>query len=274
MEWNFDSLAQQFQTILTTYGYKFIGAILALIVGLFIIKALTGGVNKMLNRSNKIDATLKPFLGKLFNVTLKVLLIISVLSMAGIAVTSFIALLGAAGLAIGMAFSGTLSNFAGGVMLLIFKPFKVGDVIEAQGFIGAVQEISIFNTILKSPDNKTIIIPNGGLSTGSMVNYTTEPLRRVDFTYGIAYGDDVKKAKDLLLKIISEDKAILNEPAGPFVEVVELADSSVNFAVRVWAKTEDYWDVFFRMNTNVYTRFNENGINIPFPQMDVHLFNK
>ena len=244
MNWNLDSLFQQFQTILTTYGYKFIGAIVALIVGLLIIKGLTNGILKILNRS-KIDETLKPFLGKLFNIILKVLLFISVLSMAGVAVTSFIALLGAAGLAIGMAFSGTLSNFAGGVMLLVFKPFKVGDMIEAQGHAGVVVEISIFNTILKSVDNKIIIIPNGGLSTGSMVNYTAEPLRRVDFTYGIAYGDDIKKAKELLLKIISEDKAILNDSAAPFVEVVALADSSVNFAVRVWTKTENYWDVFF-----------------------------
>ncbi len=273
MNFDLDILFQQFQTILSTYGYKFIGAVVVLVLGLFSIRLLSHGFNKLLSRS-KVDETLVPFLGKLFNIILKVLLFISVLSMAGVAVTSFIALLGAAGLAIGMALSGTLSNFAGGVMLLLFKPFKVGDLIEAQGFLGVVKEISIFNTILKSPDNKTIIIPNGGLSTGSMVNYTTEPLRRVDFTYGIGYGDDIKKAKSLLLQIISEDKAILNAPAEPFVEVIELADSSVNFAVRVWVKTEDYWDVFFRMNTNVYTRFNENNINIPFPQMDVHLFNK
>jgi small conductance mechanosensitive channel len=185
--------------------------------------------------------------------------------------TSFIAILGAAGLAVGMALSGTLQNFAGGVMILIFKPFKVGDVIEAQGYTGGVKEIQIFNTILKTPDNKTVIIPNGGLSNSSMVNYSTEPKRRVDFTFGIGYGDSIEQAKEVLLAILKSDTRIINDPAEPFVEVIALADSSVNFAVRAWVNSADYWGVYFATNAKVYNEFNKVGINIPFPQMDVHV---
>ncbi|MEM9024356.1 MAG: mechanosensitive ion channel domain-containing protein, partial [Bacteroidota bacterium] len=159
----------------------------------------------------------------------------------------------------------------GGVMILLFKPFKVGDVIEAQGYIGSVHSIQIFNTILKTPDNKTIIVPNGGLSTSSMVNYSTEPERRVDWTFGIGYGDDTAKARESLLRLIQADQRILQNPE-PFIAVSELADSSVNFAVRVWVKSEDYWGVFFDMNEKVYNTFTTEGFNIPFPQMDVHLY--
>ena len=201
---------------------------------------------------------------------LKVILVITVLSTLGIEMTSFIAILGAAGLAVGMALSGTLQNFAGGVMILIFKPFKVGDVIEAQGHTGGVKEIQIFNTILKTPDNKTIIIPNGGLSNSSMVNYSTEPTRRVDFTFGIGYGDSIEQGKEVLQAIFAADSRILTETA-PFVEVVALADSSVNFACRVWVNSADYWGVYFDTNAKVYNKFNKVGLNIPFPQMDVHV---
>ena len=198
------------------------------------------------------------------------MLIISVLSMLGIEMTSFIAILGAAGLAVGMALSGTLQNFAGGVMILLFKPFKVEDVIEAQGFLGKVSEIQIFNTILKTPDNKTIIIPNGGLATGPMTNYTTEPQRRVDWTFGIGYGDDVDQAKTVIQALCDQDTRILKDPE-LFIAVSELADSSVNFAVRAWVKGEDYWDVYFDLNEKVYKTFDQKGLNIPFPQMDVHV---
>ena len=186
--------------------------------------------------------------------------------------TSFIAILGAAGLAVGMALSGTLQNFAGGVMILIFKPFKVGDVIDAQGYLGAVKEIQIFNTVLTTPDNKTIIIPNGGLSTSSMTNYSTEETRRVDWTIGIGYGDDVDKAEQVIKRMCDEDTRILKDPE-VFIAVSELADSSVNFAVRAWVKSDDYWGVFFDMNKKVYKVFAEEGLNIPFPQMDVHVHN-
>jgi len=217
-----------------------------------------------------MDESLKPFLKGLVGMLLKALLFISVLGMIGIEMTSFIAILGAVGLAVGMALSGTLQNFAGGVMILIFKPFKIGDFIEAQGYMGVVKEIQIFNTIVTTPDNKTIIIPNGGLSTSSMINYSTEEERRVDWTIGIAYGDDVDKARAVIKRLCDEDSRILKDPE-VFIAVSELADSSVNFAVRAWVKAPDYWGVFFDLNENVYKTFGKEGLNIPFPQMDVHV---
>ena len=183
-----------------------------------------------------------------------------------------IVILGAAGLAVGMALSGTLQNFAGGVIILLFKPYKVGDFIEAQGHIGVVKEIQIFTTMLLEVDNKTVIIPNGPLSTGSVVNYSMEATRRVDLSFGIAYGDSVDKARKILFALFKADDRILVDPA-PFVGLKELADSSVNLAARVWAKGENYWPVFFETNEKVYKAMNEAGINIPFPQMDVHLIN-
>lgn len=252
-----------------TWGPKFIGAIIALVVGLYLAGMIAGMVAKAMEKK-EIDPSLRPFLTGLVGTLLKVLVVVSVLGMVGIQMTSFIAILGAAGLAIGMALSGTLQNFAGGVVLLIFKPFKVGDYIEAQGFAGTVREIEIFNTILKTPDNKTIIIPNGDLSTSSMVNYSTEATRRVDWTFGIAYGDNIDKAKEVLTSLLKGNDKVLQEPA-PFVELGELADSSVNFTVRAWVNTADYWAVHFFMLENVYRKFGEEGLNIPFPQMDVHL---
>lgn len=251
------------------YGPKLVGAILVWIIGSWIIKAITKSFDKLLSKRNT-DASLRPFLKGMVNILLKVMLVISVLGMLGIEMTSFIAILGAAGLAVGMALSGTLQNFAGGVMILIFKPFKVGDFIDAQGHSGTVNEIQIFNTILKTPDNKTIIIPNGGLSNSSMVNYSTEELRRVDWTVGIGYGDDTDKARSVIQKMLESDTRILKEPAF-FIGVSELADSSVNFAVRAWVNAADYWDVFFALNENVYNTFDKEGLNIPFPQMDVHV---
>jgi small conductance mechanosensitive channel len=171
-----------------------------------------------------------------------------------------------------MALSGTLQNFAGGVMILIFKPFKVGDYITAQGYSGSVSEIQIFNTILKTPDNKTIIIPNGGLSTGSMTNFSAEPRRRVDWKFGIAYGDDPKKAREVLRKLADADERILKDPEVNIV-ISDLGDSSVNFSVRAWVEAGDYWSVFFDMNEKVYNTFEKEGLNIPFPQMDVHVHN-
>lgn len=266
---NTEEILEKLKDLALDYGPKLIGAIVLLIVGSWIIKLINRAFGKVLNRQ-KVDDSLKPFLKSIFGMLLRVMLFISVLGMVGIPMTSFIAILGAAGLAIGMALSGTLQNFAGGVMILLFKPFRVGDFIEAQGHTGTVKEIQIFNTILTSLDNKTIIIPNGGLSTSSMVNYSREPLRRVDWTFGIAYGDSVKKARKVLLSLAEEDTRILKDPEF-FIGVAELADSSVNFAVRAWVKSEDYWDVFFDMNENVYKTFDKEGLSIPFPQMDVHV---
>lgn len=255
------------------YGPKLVGAIIIWIVGSMIVKALTKGFAKLLTK-RKIDESLTPFLKGIVGTLLKVLLVITVLSTLSIEMTSFVAILGAAGLAVGMALSGTLQNFAGGVMILIFKPFKNGDLIEAQGHTGVVSEIQIFNTLLKTPDNKTIIIPNGGLSNSSMVNYSTEEARRVDWTFGIGYGDKTEDAKEVLLKLMKEDSRIISNPAEPFVAVSELGDSSVNFAVRAWVKAPDYWGVFFDMNEKVYNTFDKKGLNIPYPQMDVHVHNK
>ena len=255
--------------LLLNYGPKLIGAIIVLLVGLWIIKILTNGAARLMKRRG-LDESLQPFIKSIISVLLKVSLIIAVMGMVGIQMTSFIAILGAAGLAVGMALSGTLQNFAGGVLILIFKPFKAGDLIEAQGYLGVVSEIQIFNSTLKTPDNKVVIIPNGGLSTSSMINYSKEPIRRVDWTFGIAYGDNADKAKSVLKQLIEADSRILKDPE-MFIAISELADSSVNFVVRAWVKAEDYWGVFFDMNESVYKSFDKEGLSIPFPQMDIHL---
>lgn len=254
-----------------TYGLKILLAVVVLIIGLWIIKAILNALGKNMEKRN-VDATLRQFLRSLLSMLLKIMLIISVISMLGVEMTSFVAILAAAGLAVGMALSGTLQNFAGGAMLVIFKPFKAGDFIDAQGYMGTVKEIQIFNTILKTPDNKTIIIPNGGLSTSAMTNFSTEPQRRVDFTFGIGYGDDIDKAKKVIEGLIAADDRILKDPA-PFIAVSELADSSVNFAVRVWADAGNYWGIFFDMTEKVKKSFDKEGISIPFPQTDVHVHN-
>ena len=266
---NTEEMISQGTEMAIFYGPKLIGAIVVWIVGGWVIKAIGGGVEKALTKG-KTDPSLMPFLMGLIGGLLRVLLVITVLGMLGIEMTSFIAILGAAGLAVGMALSGTLQNFAGGAMILIFKPFKVGDVIEAQGYTGSVAEIQIFNTIMKTPDNKTIIVPNGGLSTSSMVNYSTEAKRRVDWTIGIGYGDDVDKARAVIKRLCDDDSRILKDPE-VFIAVSELGDSSVNFAVRAWVNAPDYWGVYFQLNEQVYKTFESEGLNIPYPQMDVHV---
>lgn len=258
--------------LLVTYGPRVLGAVVVLIIGWRIIRIIKRGLLNMMER-REIDPSLRSFLISLIVNLLKVLLVISVLGMIGVEMTSFIALLGAAGLAVGLALSGTLQNFAGGVMILLFKPFKAGDYIEAQGFAGTVKEIQIFNTILITPDNKIIIIPNGGLSTGSMVNFSAEPIRRVDWTFSVAYGDDTDQAISVLMGLLKADERILTEPE-PFVAVSSLGESSVNFTTRAWVKTPDYWAVFFDINQRVYKTFAQRGLRIPFPQMDVHLHNR
>ncbi|WP_372948002.1 mechanosensitive ion channel family protein [Mariniphaga sp.] len=260
---------EKINDIVLTFGPRLVGAIITLIVGWWIISIIQKSLRKNFEK-REMEPSLRGFLNSMIGVLLKVLLLISVIGMIGVQMTSFIAILGAAGLAVGMALSGTLQNFAGGVIILLFKPFKVGDYIEAQGHSGSVNEIQIFNTILKTPDNKTIIIPNGGLSTGSMINYSTEPRRRVDFVFGIGYGDDVDKARAVIQKLIDGDERILKDPE-PFIAVSELADSSVNLVVRVWAEASNYWDIYFDMHEKVYKTFDKEGLNIPFPQMDLHV---
>lgn len=269
-----ENVTNQLIEIISEYGLKLLGAIAVWVIGSFIVRSMSKGFEAVLEKSNT-DTSLKLFLKSLVKISLKALLVITTLTMLGIEMTSFVAILGAAGLAVGMALSGTLQNFAGGVIILLFKPFKVGDFIDAQGYQGIVKEIQIFNTILKTLDNKIVILPNGSLSSASMTNYSVEPYRRVDFTYGIGYGDSTEKARKVLDELISADARILSGGEhDPFVAVANLGDSSVDFVVRVWVKSEDYWGVFFDMNEKVYNAFNENQINIPFPQMDVHLHKK
>lgn len=251
-----------------TYAPKLLLAIATLIIGLWIINRFVGGVNKRLE--GRFDPTLQKFVFSLSSIGLKALLLISVASMVGIETTSFIAVLGAAGLAVGLALQGSLANFAGGVLILAFKPFKVGDVIEAGGYVGTVKEIQIFNTILNTPDNRRVIIPNGNLSNNSMINISAEETRRVDMVFGIGYGDDIKKAKDVLHRLTSEDSRIFKDPA-PTIALSELADSSVNFVCRVWVNKADYWGVYFDMHEKVKLTFDAEGISIPFPQRDVHI---
>lgn len=259
---------QRGKELILVYGPKVIGAVVVLIVGLWVIRVLVGTMARIMKK-REVDPSLIPFVRGMVGAVLKVGLIISVIQMIGVETTSFIAVLGAAGLAIGMALSGTLQNFAGGVMLLLFKPYKVGDFIEAQGHTGTVHSIQIFNTVLKTPDNKTVILPNSPVSTGAIVNFSTEAQRRVDMSFGISYDDDIDTAKKTLRELLQKDDRILKDPE-PLIVVGELADSSVNITVRVWAKSEDYWDVFFDMHERVKKLFDAKGISIPFPQMRVH----
>jgi small conductance mechanosensitive channel len=260
---------------ITTEGLSFcvslLGALLFLGVGFWASKLIVKALRKMMERK-KSDPGLISFVSSLANIALKVMIIISVMGMVGIQMTSFIAVLGAAGVAIGMALQGTLSNFASGVMILVFKPYKVGDYVEAQGVAGFVKEIQIFNTILTTFDNKTIIVPNGVLATNTLTNYSKQPTRRVDWTVGVTYGTDFKVARDTIMRLLDADSRVLKDPQA-FVSITELADSSVNIAVRAWVNSSDYWDVYFDFYNNVYSTFNAEGIEFPFPQMDVHLKN-
>ena len=267
---NSELFIEPLKNILITYTPKIFIAVIIMLIGVWLIKILSYGFSKVMDKK-EFDPSLKPFLKGLFSSLLKILLFISVLGTIGIQMTSFVAIIGAAGLAIGLALSGTLQNFAGSVIILIFKPYKVGDTIEAQSFRGTVSEIHIFNTILKTPDNKTVIIPNGKLSNSPVVNFSSEPLRRVDWVFGIAYGDDVEKAKEVITRLAAEDSRILNEPP-LFIAVSELGNSSVNITVRAWVSAPDYWNVFFQLNEQSYKTFEKEGLNIPFPQMDVHLY--
>ncbi len=263
-----EQLAETAYTLVLTYGPKLLLAIVTLIVGLWLIKRVVSAADK--HFTARADPTLGRFMSNLASVLLKAVLLIAVASMVGIETTSFIAILGAAGLAVGLALQGSLSNFAGGVLILMFKPFKVGDVIEAQGYIGTVREIQIFNTILKTGDNRIVVIPNGALSNSSLVNINQESTRRVDLVFGIGYDDDIDKARSIIESVIAQEERILKDPAH-LVVVSALADSSVNFTVRVWVNTPDYWGVNFAMQEAVKKAFDAQGISIPFPQQDVHL---
>ena len=254
---------EKLKELLVEYTPKILVALAILIIGLFVIKIVVNTSKKVLKKRG-VDETLQKFLGDLLSWTLKILLIITVIAKLGIETTSFAAIIAAAGLAVGLALQGSLANFAGGVLIMVFKPFKLGDLVEAQGEIGVVKEIEIFTTKLTGLSNKEIIIPNGTLSNGNIVNYTTEGTRRVDLTIGVDYAADIKQTKEVLMSVLTSHPKVLKDPA-PGVTVAELADSSVNFAVRPWCKTEDYWDVFFDVTENTKLALDKAGIEIPYP---------
>lgn len=250
-------------------GWTIIKALIVFLVGRLLINLLNKLVRKILSKRD-IDPSVKTFVGSLVNVSLTILLIISVVGALGVQTASFAALLASAGVAVGMALSGNLSNFAGGLIILLFKPYKVGDYIESQGVGGTVREIQMFHTVLVTADNKVIYIPNGALSSGVVTNFSNEDKRRVDWTFGVDYGSDYEKVKQVIESVLAKDPRIISEPAAPFIALTALADSSVNIVVRVWVKSSDYWGVYFDINKNIYATFNQVGIGFPFPQLTVH----
>jgi len=250
------------------YTPKVVAAIVIWMIGSWAISKIVKIFGKIMT-DRGVDASLQPFLTSLAGILLKVLLVITIAGILGIDTTAFAAVIAAMGLAIGMALSGSLGNFAGGVLILLFKPFRVGDLIAAQGFTGVVEEIQAFSTKLVTPDNKTIILPNGPLSTAPVENISTKGEIRVDMTFGISYNDDIDKAKQVINQVISECPNLLDKKHDVFV--AELADSSVNFTVRPWAKSQHYWDVYFYMHENIKKAFDKQNVGIPFPTMDVNI---
>ena len=263
-----DQLIHQAISMGMEAGKSLLLAIVIFIVGRYAIKFINKFVARMLERRN-VEPTVQSFLKSFVNITLIILLVIMVVGTLGVNTTSLAALLASAGLAVGMALSGNLQNLAGGIILLFLKPFKVGDFIEAQGVSGVVKAIQIFHTILTTTDNKELFVPNGALSSGNITNFSKNELRRVDFTISVEYGSEVDKVKRVTLELVQQDKRIVADPA-PFIAVKELADSSVDFVLRVWTTAPEYWNVFFDMNERIYTEFNKQGIGFPFPQLQIH----
>jgi small conductance mechanosensitive channel len=251
------------------WGINIVFAIAIFIVGRIVAKMIIKLLKRILHRAG-MDDILINFISSIVNSALLLFIIIAALDQLGVDTTSLIALLGAAGLAIGLALQNSLQNFASGVMLIVFRPFKTGDFVDAGGTSGIVESISIFNTVMRTGDNCEVIVPNGAIYSGNIVNYSTRSTRRIDMVFGIGYDDDIKKAKDIMLDIINSDERILKDPE-PLVAVAELADSSVNFNVRPWVKTADYWSVKFDLTEKIKLAFDENGISIPYPQMDLHI---
>ena len=249
-------------------GGHILKAVIVFLVGRFLIRMLNRLVGRVMDKRN-VDISIKTFVKSLVNILLTVLLIVSVVGALGVETTSFAALLASAGVAVGMALSGNLQNFAGGLVILLFKPYKVGDWIEAQSVSGTVKEIQIFHTILTTADNKLIYVPNGALSSGVVTNYSNQKTRRVEWIFGVDYGEDYNKVEKVVREVLTADKRILNDPA-PFIALHALDASSVNVVVRVWVESSDYWGVYFDINTTIYATFNEKGINFPFPQLTVH----
>jgi small conductance mechanosensitive channel len=265
-----DEIIGKVYQLLTIYGLKVLAALAIFIVGRWVAKGVRKVVDRLMTKS-KVDPTLVSFTANLAYIGLLAFIVIAALGQLGIQTTSFIAILGAAGLAIGLALQGSLSNFAAGFLLIIFRPFKVGDLIEGAGVFGVVEVIQIFTTQLKTADNKTVIVPNAKLTDDNIVNWTAKGTRRVDMVFGIGYGDDIDKARSLMADIVAADDRILKNPE-PQIAVSELADSSVNFVVRPWVKVNDYWGVYFDLTEKIKKAFDTNGVSIPFPQRDVHVY--
>jgi len=265
-----ENLLAKIWELLTIYGLKVIAAVVVFIVGRWVAKGLRKFAENVMNK-RQVDPTIVSFVANMTYIALLVFVVLAALGQLGIQTTSFIAVIGAAGLAIGLALQGSLANFAAGFLMIIFRPFKIGDYIEGAGVAGTVEVIQIFTTQLQTPDNKTVIIPNAGLTAGNITNYSATGTRRVDLVMGIGYGDDIDKARTRMEDILAKDERILKDPA-PKIAVVELADSSVNFVVRPWVKSEYYWDVYFDTTENIKKSFDVQGISIPFPQRDVHMY--
>jgi small conductance mechanosensitive channel len=265
-----EDILDKIYQILTVYGLKVLAALAVFIIGRWVAKGVKKVVERLMTKG-KVDPTLISFTANLAYIGLLAFIIIAALGQLGIQTTSFIAIIGAAGLAIGLALQGSLSNFAAGFLLIIFRPFKVGDLIEGAGVFGVVEAIQIFTTQLKTADNKTVIVPNAKLTDDNIVNWTVKGTRRVDMVFGIGYEDDIDKARSLMEAVIAEDSRILKDPA-PQISVSELADSSVNFVVRPWVKVEDYWGVYFDLTEKIKKSFDANNVSIPFPQRDIHVY--
>lgn len=263
-----DNIILNIQYYIAQYGMKVIGAILILVIGLWITKLITKAFRKILVK-REVDETLVKFFTALVNISLIAFVIIAAISKVGVETTSFVAVLGAAGLAVGFALQGSLSNFASGVMLIIFKPIKVGDYVQGGGMEGIVEEIGIFVTTLITLDNKAVFVPNAKLTADNIVNYSTKDLRRVDLVFGTAYKEDIDKVRSIISEVLNDNSKVLKEPK-PDILVSELADSSVNFEVRPWCKTENYWDVYYSVTEDIKKNFDNRNIEIPFPQRVVH----
>ncbi len=263
-------MIDQILTLLTVFGTKLIAALVILVLGIWISKLLRRGLATLLKKRD-LDPIVITFLTNLIYYALLLFVVIAALNQLGVQTTSLIAVFGAAGLAIGLALQGSLANFAAGFLILIFRPYRVGDYIEGAGVSGSIEKLQVFNTILNTPDNKVVIIPNANMLSGNIVNYSAKDTRRVDLVVGIGYSDDIKKAKRLLQNITVSHKLVLKDPA-PVIAVSELADSSVNLVVRPWVKSGDYWTVHFELTETIKQEFDANEISFPFPQRDVHMY--
>lgn len=267
MDW--DKALVQGQEIALKFGLKLLAALAVFVIGRWLAKFLANMLRKILRRA-EADETLIRFLGNLAYAILLTLVILAALSQLGVQTTSFLAMLGAAGLAIGLALQGSLSNFAAGIMIILFRPYRVGDYVEAGGTSGTVDEVQIFNTVMNTPDNKRVIVPNAQITSDTIVNYSINDRRRIDMVFGVSYADDMRKVREIIEEVLAAENRILSEPA-PTIGVLELADSSVNFAVRPWVNTADFWPVKFALQEAMKRRFDDVGISIPFPQRDVHV---